>query len=129
VQRHGGSRDGDRVGGGVMVIWDMAQARDFIDKVRAVVQPAGWHVALTGSVFWRGESAKDLDLILFPHHKTGPLDLDGLRAALLTIPKFLPHVPVEQMHAYWRKIGSPDTKHVEVWLYRGCRRVDLMVMS
>ena len=110
-------------------IWTMDEAREFIDKVRAAVQPAGWEVGLTGSVLQRGESTKDLDLILFPHHKTGPLDLDALREALRSVPRFLPHVTVEQVHAHWRKIGSPDSKHVEVWQYRSCRRVDLMILS
>lgn len=109
--------------------WSLDDARAFIDKIREAVKPAGWEVGLAGSVLEKGASKKDLDVILFPRQKVGPLDLEGLRTALKTIPGFYPSTTVEQIHAYWRKHGSADTKHVEVWRHRVWRRVDLMIMS
>jgi hypothetical protein len=42
----------------------------------AIAAPAGYHVALGGSVMYAGKSKKDLDLIVYPHDLRGAHNKD-----------------------------------------------------
>lgn len=72
-----------------------------------------------------GASEKDLDIILYPL-QTGSEKL-GLAY------KFLNELGMKRLHnkevvqKRWRRLGSMDEKHVEIWEYDS-RRVDLMFL-
>ncbi len=87
----------------------------------------GWCIALTGSVLFKGSSTKDLDLVLFPVQKPPLWDhvAETEELAHLLVDCGLNRVHTRDVvTARWRRIGSADTKHVEVWEYNG-KRVDL----
>jgi hypothetical protein len=83
-------------------------------------------VALAGSVLTKGSSRSDLDIIIYPHVKREH-DYETLAAALR-------QQNMTQLHdrnvvtAAWRRKGSFDDKHVEVWEFQG-KRVDVFFLS
>ncbi len=107
--------------------WTIDGARLLITELEPFLIEAGWYIGLTGSVLLKGESFKDLDLIFFPYDKSKNPDKETARAVLRARGLFQ-LASVENVHERWRKGGSSDTKHVEVW---GCagRRVDLFFLE
>ena len=112
-------------------MWTLVSARGIIAVMETHLAPRGFHVALAGGVLARGHSKHDLDVVVFPHCKR-PMSTarsrewairQSLRAAGLVRRRTWC-----QMHAYWRKHGSWDTKHVEVWVL-GARRVDVIMLA
>lgn len=98
-----------------------------IITLRSTFHRAGWHVALGGGVLLRGWSNHDLDLIVYPHSSE--------RANLLKLRKTLQaagmvrRASAAAVQEEWRKLGSRDCKHVEVWRTADARRVDIIVPS
>jgi hypothetical protein len=45
--------------------WTLEQGVEFIRKLEPVVESLGYHVGLTGGVLYRGNSTKDLDVIVY----------------------------------------------------------------
>lgn len=89
------------------------------------LQSKGYYVALAGSVLTRGISNKDLDVVVYPESAPAHTH-EKLRSHLEAFGLKL-QVPVESVHRRWRKLGSSDTKHVEVW-FHGQRRVDIFTL-
>lgn len=106
--------------------WSLDEARDFIQSLEVWLGPAGYHVGLLGSVLRDGTSHKDLDLVIFPL-STERLDGEACLRALETFGLTQVHGRSE-VQARWRRRGSEDRKHVEVWRY-GSKRVDLFFMQ
>jgi hypothetical protein len=50
-------------------MWTLEQAITEIRSLEPKLAAIGFHCALNGSVLYRGESQKDLDLIVYPHTK------------------------------------------------------------
>lgn len=88
---------------------------------------AGWHFALAGGVLLNGESDHDLDLIAFPRCSVAA-NRKALRAVLRECGWHL-RMQAWELHRFWRRKGSADRKHVEVWKTTDGRRVDLFVMG
>ncbi len=106
--------------------WEAGEALRFITKLSVFLAPHKIGVGLTGSVLTQGRSSHDLDIILFPHDAS---QYDrSCEVALLKEFGMKLLVKEATVKAVWRKKGSSDTKHVEVWLYRGCR-VDVFSMK
>lgn len=112
------------------VTWDIDTARALARDLELALADKGWHVALGGSVLHNGMSMKDLDLFVYPHTVTrwvGAIRQDvcdalkqlGLRRV----------ASVDAVHDAWRKMGSKDTKSVEVWRTTDRRRVDIFYLS
>lgn len=105
--------------------WTFEEALAFVKQLEMWLEPAGFHAAMTGSVLSKGQSNKDLDLVLFPHD-TSKIDMSFLRYSL-------GKAGLEPVHsrakvaALWERQRSNDTKHVEVWAYRN-KRVDLFFL-
>jgi predicted nucleotidyltransferase len=91
------------------------------------LRKAGFSLGLTGSVLTKGESNKDLDLIIYPMEKTGRVDLSPAYEVLFAF-GFARHMDRERVAAEWAKKDSQDTKHVEVWTLGG-KRVDIFFLS
>lgn len=107
-------------------VWNTTTAVEFLRKLWTELERVGWHCALTGSVLYRGDSDKDLDVLVFPN-STATASLAklrrGLQAAGLT-----PWRTNEQVAELWRKrpVDNQDNKHIEIWM-KGARRVDVIV--
>jgi hypothetical protein len=98
----------------------------FVRALSDVLKFAGWEVALGGSVLKMGRSMNDLDVILFPTSSTN-VDYDAAAKALQEWGMSRKHNK-ESVHAAWRKQGSKDEKHVEIWDYKS-KRVDLFFLK
>lgn len=91
-----------------------------------VLQKVGWGVGLTGSVLLNGVSAKDLDVIVYPLNST-EVSHTALTQALEAW-GWTRQCEAHRTHATWRRMGSGDCKHVEVWR-DGVRRIDLFILG
>lgn len=107
-------------------LWSLEEGVDFCRRLNKRLMHVGYVVALTGSVLFKGKSHKDLDLIVYPM-STSAVDLEALRGALTGF-GIRPWIPVEEVHERWRKLGSTDTKHCEIWR-SGIRRIDLFFLK
>lgn len=107
-------------------LWKLEEAVTFFRALWEALMPVGFYVGLTGGVLVKGQSSHDLDIIIYPaSSKTH--DHAALLAALEKFGmklKFDRDVVVRR----WRKLGSDDEKHIEVWEYRG-KRVDVFFLS
>lgn len=104
--------------------WTQENAFRFVRRLEGYLKPH-YHVALAGSLLHRGFSNHDIDVMIFPH-RTNHNNLEEVQGLLGSVPDMRPWIPVEAVHRQWRKLGSDDTKHVEVWRYNG-RRVDVFL--
>ena len=110
-------------------IFTLEDAVAFARTVEAEISKVGWHCALAGSCLHAGRSSKDVDLIVYPHKKTGPHcpNKRGLHGALRRAGLDV-WMTRRQLRANWKKRGIRDNKWVEVWVsHRG--RVDILVLS
>lgn len=57
-------------------MWKLNDAIEEIKQLEPKLAAVGFHCALTGSVLYKGESIKDLDLVIYPHNKNGAFDTD-----------------------------------------------------
>lgn len=106
-----------------MAIWTRPSAIALLVKLEAALAP-NYHVALAGGVLLRGKSSHDLDVVVFPHN-SNHFDMAEVRAGLESAGlRFVVGCQIVQEH--WRKMGSTDTKHVEVWM-DGMKRVDIII--
>lgn len=86
---------------------------------------AGYFIGIAGSVFTKGKSTKDLDLILSP--LTTAIDTRDNARLVLVAHGWKPYVSRETVTKMWRRRGSLDEKHVEVWLH-DARRIDVFFL-
>jgi hypothetical protein len=98
--------------------WDLYRAITFIRELETALAP-NYHVALAGSTLHRGYSDNDLDIIVLPHN--------SIRNSYVEVKNLLEvfgmnrRVDCAGVHKKWAKSGSTDTKHVEVWSYKGLK--------
>jgi len=90
--------------------------------IQAVVVEHGAHVALSGSVLIRGESKKDLDIVIYPHDADKGYNVYAIQHALRT------------EFCNWFKCGSTadyvrDSKEVWTTYYYGARVDFFFLMS
>ncbi len=104
--------------------WELQDALVVVRELQKVITKVGWSVCLHGSVLYKGASDKDLDLLLFPHNSS-LADIQALYTALKGF-AMKQCLTKEEVHNEWRKIGSTDTKWVEIWKY-GNKRIDLFI--
>lgn len=48
-------------------MWTLEEAIPFLRNLEKVAEQNHWHLALTGSVLYKGESKDDLDIVVYPH--------------------------------------------------------------
>ena len=107
--------------------WDIDKARALIEPLIKDMWAAGFFIGIAGSVFTKGKSTKDLDLILSPL-TTEHVDINAAKAVLKAA-GLTPFVSRELVTARWRKAGSLDEKHVEVWLTHDEERIDVFFLK
>lgn len=104
--------------------WNMTAAVAFLRRLEPVLESVGWHCALGGGVLQKGESAHDLDVVVFPR-SSKRVDMTKLRNALRAA-GLRQWMNASTLRRRWREKGSDDEKHVEVWMLDK-RRVDIIV--
>lgn len=105
--------------------WTLKEALPFLRSLGEALYPT-WHVALGGSVLMKGESLKDIDVLVYPtstasnspSERKAALELFGLKQLYSR----------EVVFRKWLREGSTDSKHVEVWQWQG-KRVDLFFVA
>jgi hypothetical protein len=63
-------------------MWTRPQVIQLVQDVREIALRHNYHVALGGSLLYRGYSDKDADIYFLPMHGTGTPNVDGLLGAL-----------------------------------------------
>lgn len=106
--------------------WTRDEAIILIAQLEGPLKKVGWAIALTGSVLTRGASKKDLDLVLYPY-ATNNADKVAAKGALEEGGLTLVHDEYVVKRT-WRRQGSKDAKHVEVWADKKSRRVDVFFL-
>lgn len=105
-------------------IWDLDDALFLVRWLGEKLAPY-FGVGMTGSVLHEGGSKNDLDIILFPYSTTRPaLPADELLVSAGLERRFT----AAEVREGWRRKGSTDEKHVEVWTWRG-KRVDIFFLQ
>lgn len=108
--------------------WTLEEGQALVAALWEPMKEMGLYVGMTGSTLWRGWSTKDLDIILYPSSTAKPVDPERVRAYLRTL-GWRVLLTTEQIQKIWREKGSDDSKHVESWLTKERRRVDLFFLS
>jgi hypothetical protein len=105
-----------------MALWTLTEGIEVCRELEAALAP-DYHVALGGGVLHKGESNKDLDVLIYPH-KTYHYSVAAVRALLVNAGwQLLVHA--DEVREKWREAGNKDEKLVDVWRYRK-RRVDVI---
>jgi hypothetical protein len=108
--------------------WRLQDAVELIEELRPELESVGWTLGLTGSVLFRGESTKDLDLIVYPLNASIENNKELVRDVLIRH-RFRLFLTKAELAEKWKtQAGSTDTKHVEVYTGR-YRRLDLFFLS
>ena len=122
--------------------WWLEEAVWFVRYIQSWVEPYRYHAGMVGSVLTKGYSINDLDMVLYPASTKALYS----REPLGVVPReYLPTVLHKAgmvrvfdrafVTEQWRKAGSDDEKHVEVWKCTpgipACadRRVDVFFLS
>lgn len=88
-----------------------------VQQLEPLIAPLGFHAALTGSVLFKGQSEKDLDIIVYDHDRRNKKDRGPLHD-LLRQAGFTSAYPVGP---------SCNDKEVVVYKLEG-RRIDLFFL-
>jgi hypothetical protein len=104
-----------------MTSWSFEEAKEFYLSLHQFIFPLGFDLALAGGVLFRGESDKDLDVIIYPLKKISA-DYDNLIQQL-------PNFGLKFVRLPNKNLGYlDDGKNVQVWEFNG-KRVDLFFLS
>lgn len=108
--------------------WKLEEALDLVRRIEAKVRPIGLFTGLTGSVLYRGESLKDLDVTVSPMDSTQPFPREAFDEAMQSLGLKL-QLSEPQIKKIWADLGSKDTKHVEVWKTPERKRIDVFLLK
>lgn len=105
------------------VAWTLELGVNFVRDLNVATELVGFHCALCGSVLHKGESSKDLDLVIFPM-STAKVDLEALQQCLKD-----QGLKLKFSRAFiasiWERKGRLDQKNVDAWELPDGRRVDI----
>lgn len=104
-----------------MSLWTLNQACDLCNKLQDYLAPFGYGVGLTGGVLRRGESDKDIDVIVYPFKRLSS-DFDSMYQSLSDFGLKFIRLPNEN------RSYTDDGKRVEVWEFQG-KRIDLFFLA
>jgi hypothetical protein len=63
-------------------LWTLAEAVDLAREMNAALAPLQYHTALTGGCLYRGESYKDVDIVIYPRSMVTRIAPDDIIRAL-----------------------------------------------
>jgi hypothetical protein len=104
--------------------WIFPELLEFLTRIRPFISRAGFELGVTGSVLFEGKSDHDGDVVIYPRDASS-FDLSVLYSALEQLGLNLEFSHAELLKL-WRMKKSNDTKHVEIWSYKG-KRLDLFI--
>jgi hypothetical protein len=103
-------------------MWTTETAREFTALIEPIALNCKYSIAIGGSVWHKGHSTKDLDLVMVPFYLHNRNTLTHL---LKSITGMKLKRTAMQMRAGW---SEPDTKDVEHWEWRE-RRIDIIWLN
>ncbi len=106
-------------------MWTQQEAIWCLVSLEARLKEVGCHCGLTGSILYRGDSKKDLDVIIYPHWKKDnePIDLQIVKDWLV---KFF---DAEEMNDCKSTSQKRDDKYV-CWLTtKAGKRIDFFFLQ
>jgi hypothetical protein len=106
-------------------MWTQQEAIWMLASLEPRLKEVGCHCGLTGSVLYRGDSKKDLDVIIYPHWKKDaePQDLQPVKAWLV---KFFES---DKMNDCASTSQERDDKHVCWLLTKAGKRIDFFFLQ
>ncbi len=108
--------------------WTAFQAKNLIQYLGPPMLEAGFHLGLTGSVLFYGESDKDVDVIIYPRCAPSGTTPDWQKARdVLRTCGLRRYFSADEVWAK-RPKGNTDRKLVEIWDFEG-KRVDFFFMA
>lgn len=63
-------------------VWTLDEAVDLAREMNVALEGLGYHTALTGGCLYRGESFKDVDIIIYPRSHAKRMDPQDIIRAL-----------------------------------------------
>lgn len=108
-------------------MWDLTDALRLVSLLNEPLRLTGFGVGMAGSVLTAGGSNHDLDLIVFPLRTTRN-NVEDVRSMFRMCAGMRLLFDRGVVTARWRKLGSDDEKHVEVWEHEG-KRVDIFFLK
>ena len=103
-----------------MPLWTMDQARQFCHKLNDHLVSFGYGVGLTGGIILKGQSDKDIDVIIYP--LKAQYDFDAMYCSL-------PAFGLKYIRLPNQNLGyADDNKRVEVWEFEE-KRIDLFFLT
>lgn len=103
----------------------LEQAIDICRELESKLDPIGYHCGLTGSTLYKGESEKDIDIIIYPHQVSKQIPL---REIIKTIGFGTNMYPSQGYYIPEKVTPSTTDKLVVVGEYKGIR-VDLFFLN
>ena len=104
-----------------MPLWTLKEACTFCSQLHDFLAPLGYDVGLAGGILFRGESDKDIDVIIYP--------LKRVSADFASMHQALPEFGLRFVRLPNKNLGyTDDGKLVEVWEFSG-KRVDLFFLT
>lgn len=106
--------------------WTLDEGLEVVRWFTPILAKVGFSIGLTGSVLTKGESNKDLDIIVYPLCT----DRGGVAEAKIALVLGGAECKYGRFTVTnaWREKGSLDNKHVEIWTYKG-RRIDVFFLT
>lgn len=122
------------------VAWTLDDAVALIRVIEKQLAKVHAHVGITGGVLFRGKSAKDLDLIVYPHNASEPPKIDKIKDALAKCdiyPAEAEQTATSRPYSSSRQyrtggslwFSSGDNKFVSVYETMDGRRIDIMFLD
>lgn len=102
-------------------MWTRETAFQFLPPLESFLASEGYHCALGGGVMYRGNSDKDLDVIVYPHTREKCISVDLLWARLAGFLR-----PSKTTKAAG---SSRDGKDVRVMVLTDERRIDFFFLK
>lgn len=96
-----------------------SNAVEIAASLEPVLSQHGFHVGIGGSLAYRGDSEKDIDIIIYPHSRDVVMDLPFIISLLSSA-------------GYWQRTDKKDSTVVpDVWVTTNVKRqnVDFFFMS
>lgn len=110
------------------IMWTLVEGRELATLLEGALTHSGWHVALGGGVLHKGDSKKDLDLVVYPHSTATPHTMLSVQLAMEAL-GFRRVSSADATRDIWRDLGSKDEKTVEVFRDKHRRRVDMFYFA
>ena len=111
-------------------MWVLSSGAELVVQLREefAARHLPLHLGILGSVVYRGWSANDIDIVVYPHRSDEPLDMPLIYSAFSSVGLRQIH-DMARVHRAWQRQGSSDKKHVEVWADSHRKLIDFFFMK